>query len=378
MGGAVETWREVGLGVPIACPSCGASYTLGAAPPPTFTCRKCSTVMDLSAFGPAVPAPRASRFHDESDASALGPEERREAARELGKAMKFVRVLKDSYWAGAVLLALPLVVMLISGTFSWVALVLLALFAVFVLGILRLDRNPVPWSTFIAVVATALVGIPWLVTLATGARLRVGVDLLALVAVVGYWVAVGLATRVQRVVRRYPDLWMARRMRGDTIDDEIAGATTKHRDRVREEKRRGRRRLLLVGGVAAVAVAALLLFREREPEPPPPPPPPAVDVADFAERFRSAWNNGSVAAIEGHFQPSSRDRFSRTLGKILERRGWTEQRPALGSPHYVREDQFAAAHFPLPDGAGMLYTSWAYDASTQAWGINALRFPREE
>jgi hypothetical protein len=188
-------------------------------------------------------------------------------------------------------------------------------------------------------------------------------------------VAVGLATRVQRVARRYPDLWMARRLRGDTIDDEIAGATTKHRDRVREEKRRGRRRLLLVGGVAVVAVAALLLFREREPEPP---PPPAVDVADFAERFRTAWNGGAVAAIEASFQPSSRDRFSGTLGKILERRGGTEQRPALGTPHYVREGPFAAAHFPFPGDAGTLYTSWAHDASTQTWGINALRFPREE
>jgi hypothetical protein len=144
--------------------------------------------MDLSAFGPAVPAPRASRFHDESDARSLGPEERREAARELGKAMKFVRVLKDSYWAGAILLALPLLLLLLSGTFSWVTLVLLALFAVFVLGILRFDRNPVPWSTFIAVVATALVAVPWLAALAMGGgRARVGVfDLLALFAVVGY------------------------------------------------------------------------------------------------------------------------------------------------------------------------------------------------
>jgi hypothetical protein len=46
----------------------------------------------------------------------------------------------------------------------------------------------------------------------------------------------------------------------------------------------------------------------------------------------------------------------------------------------VRDGSFAAAHFPRSagGGGGDLCTSWAYDADTGTWGINALRLPREE
>ncbi len=42
----------------IQCPTCGKKYRLKGAPPPTFTCRGCQTVMDLSGFqAAAAPAP---------------------------------------------------------------------------------------------------------------------------------------------------------------------------------------------------------------------------------------------------------------------------------------------------------------------------------
>lgn len=44
----------------IQCPTCSKKYRLKGNPPPTFTCRECGTVMDLSAFAqPAAPAPAA-------------------------------------------------------------------------------------------------------------------------------------------------------------------------------------------------------------------------------------------------------------------------------------------------------------------------------
>jgi hypothetical protein len=44
----------------IQCPTCSKKYKLPAVPPPTFQCKACGTVMDLSAFqAPAAPEPAA-------------------------------------------------------------------------------------------------------------------------------------------------------------------------------------------------------------------------------------------------------------------------------------------------------------------------------
>lgn len=40
----------------IQCPTCSKKYRLKGAPPPTFQCRSCGTVMDLSAFAASQPA----------------------------------------------------------------------------------------------------------------------------------------------------------------------------------------------------------------------------------------------------------------------------------------------------------------------------------
>jgi len=378
----------------ITCGKCGKRYALETSPPATFACRACGATLratDLRASVPpmraesgAVPGrpgrslARSSTRRRAPDASiALSPEERHAAARELGQAMKFVRALKDSYLAGAILLSLVAGAGLLVTGLGVHTLGSLALLAVMVFGIFRFDRSPARWSLVLALLGTGFVALTLVERAADqGGRMSVGLgDAFNIFVVIGYWTAVGLARRVESVARRYPDLWLARRLHGSTAEDEHEGMGTRHRDRAGQERRSRRRRLAVLGGILVAGIALLVLVAPKAAEGPPSEPLPEVPVDAFAARFRDAWNAGRLAEVKAAFQPQSREKFSKGLDSILRRRGWIDHLPVLGPPRLVPDGAYAAAHFPLPDDEGDLYTSWAYDAKTKTWAVNALRPP---
>jgi hypothetical protein len=248
--------------------------------------------------------------------------------------MRFTSAIRGVYGSIAVVLGLALLIALLSTGPSAAFRAALGLaFATTVAGALYVERAPVPWSLSLALAFTTLHAL----LLLFGEGGRVHRDLVVgSVFVAACWTAYGMARRAERIARAHPELRMARRLRGRTIEDELGVVSTKYRDRARAERRARRRRALVIAGSVVAALATVVFLavhsarRTEEAEVAPLPPPPfAVDGA--VGKFREAWNANRLDLVKEMFVPEWRAQYGRILDRHVERRGW-KPLPTLPPP----------------------------------------------
>jgi len=90
------------------------------------------------------------------------------------------------------------------------------------------------------------------------------------------------------------------------------------------------------------------------------PPLEAGDLAPAVESFRTAWAANGSESLVSLWRPASRERFGGAMQRMLEKRGWHEQRPALGDVGPKRADHGRArVTFPLDgDELAVTYEYW--------------------
>lgn len=352
------------------------------------SCPNCSMILPRSRTGTAeVPCPECGAI-----APARGPSrrakgelsrgERVEANRQIAQAMRFMRALRAIYGALATVAGLGLLFALLGSADASVVVPLGIAFATAIAGALNVERHPYPWSLALALTYTGLVAfflIPGLGR--SGVRHSLGGLIGGGIFVTACWTAFGLARRALRIAAKHPELRMARRLRGETIEDELGPVSTKYADQAIAERsaRRRRRFAFIGGGIALLASVVYLAGRVATPDASPPGPtlpPPRYAVDFFVTKFRTAWNANRLDDVKAMFVPESRAKFSRGFDRIVANHGWTPL-PTLPTPRIEPEGRYAAAYFAMTAEKGELYTSWAYDDPTQTWMINALRPPKD-
>jgi hypothetical protein len=238
--------------VVIECPNCRKPYSLPAKVPPTFACRACGTVMDLSglqgspapldevlatvacgACGAEAPADRPFCSRCGKPLAAGAPEEGALASRmlsasaggrrdpssnaragvsgpgrvgesrakndlaEFARAVGIVRVI---YIIAALLHGLSLIgiAMLPPSDIRSLLLLVIGLFVTFdVTGAIYVRRNPFAWSLVLALFSTLVV---------VAALLGGGIPILWIIVALLAWSAVAKASRAKRLLERYPEL----------------------------------------------------------------------------------------------------------------------------------------------------------------------------
>ena len=309
----------------------------------------------------------------------LSRDQRVDANRQIAQAMNFMRALKGLYWMFAVVTGLVLLFATLGKADVLSILIPLGVgVAMAVAGALEVERNPVPWSIAIALTWTTLYAIVAVPVIRAGEWTSPGFRGLLVAAC---WTAVGIARRAVRIAKAHPELRLARRMRGRTIQDELGDVSTKYQDRARaEHSTRVRRRLAFVGAVVAL-LAGVIFIAARSTKSGAESgvaalPPPAYAPDFFVAKFRGAWNANRLDDVKAMFVPESRAKFSRGIDWIIKNHGWTPL-PELAAPRVTNDSRYAAAYFAMTAEAGELYTSWAYDEPTKTWMINALRPPKD-
>ena len=201
-----------------SCPNCVAVLPRAKPGAPRTRCPECGATLRAG-------APKVSR----DDEGGLTRSERVEANREIARAMKSTSELKNAYWVLASFTLLLLLLCLLLGAPSIILIGVGFVAALTVAGALNVERDPVPWSLVLAVTWTGLLPLLWP---ALSSLFRIA----GAVIVVLFWGAFAMARRAQRLIEAHPELRLARRARGQTIDHELSSVGTKHRDRARAEQ----------------------------------------------------------------------------------------------------------------------------------------------
>lgn len=293
---------------------------------------------------------------------------RQEANRELAIAKASVRAIRTWYRVGATLAGAMFLLVtwaVLAGGVTPLGILILGFMGgtvvVYVLGAVRIHREPMLWSILIASLETcrlglALIGGNWI------AAAILSIWTLA------FWSVVARVTRVRPLIERYPELWHAESLAKERGRDRgrrrpAAGGAVARRER--SARREGRRGLALAGIVVAALVliggGAWLATR-----------PPSLD--DALASFVDDWNRSDVDAVSRRFEDSDREKVSRWLRRKNSGRDWSERLP-VASTHAVpsRGDSSARVVFGTLDGD--VWTTWKLDAGT--WTITAIKLDRE-
>jgi zinc ribbon protein len=251
----------------------------------------------------------------------------------------------------------------------------LALAAVYVVGAWKVVSQPFVWSLILASLTTlnAVVG---LLQSGIGLWNSFGIGLAALL-----WAAVPPASRVQRLLREFPDLLAARRLKGErlTLDREKLAARTNPRA-VEARKLAARRTALsyLGGGAAFVALVAIAWVwskgTERPAESATTTTLPAFEPV--AAKFIETWNASKHDEIVPFFQGRYQELRRRQLKSVFTRRHWDQKLPTIGWPTVSapKEARFRT-NFPLVGQPAdtCLVTIWAVHDGK--WDLDTLKFP---
>lgn len=104
---------------------------------------------------------------------------------------------------------------------------------------------------------------------------------------------------------------------------------------------------------------------------------PNYEVPAFASglaAFTAAWQAKGPEALVDMFRPTSRERLGSALKRMLEKRKWTEQRPALGEvPKGKTGDVRQRLLIPLEDGElEVVFEFWH-----PSWRLVGIKLPQE-
>jgi hypothetical protein len=182
-------------------------------------------------------------------------------------------------------------------------------------------------------------------------------SLLIALVVVAFWLAVPMAASTQRIMRRYPDLYAARAMRGES--------TGRHADKARREAARRLKRNLVIAGIALVLVVGvpLLLMALKSGSSSPEyvaPKPPSLPFEPAEAAWRADWNADRVVHVKGHLAASEKARREPFFDRMIKKRSWTPL-PRLGPPDvepsgaHRRIARYAVEGF---DAALIIYWEW--------------------
>lgn len=374
-----------------ACPACGGAVVAIDEEPeperePEPHAPEASATALLSRKGkPARAAAESIAAGVESEGAA-----RLAASRELGTALRMVAAIRTIYTTNAViwglLAALSVLVLLVGnsaldddgeGAFrignaiaNVVAFLFMAAGAVFI------ARRPVPWA--VAIAAVSAINCALVVSssgLTVGSSISVTLTFLLCAAV-------PFLLRARRVVAAHPDLWAARRFRGEKRETKGGEVYSRSRERAGEASDRAFRRKLLFGGVAVGGVALVAVVFDLLS----PPTPREVSAARSAAaaaapfdpvvaRFRDAWNASRVDEIARFYRTDSREKMGRVFSRLVEKKGWSKALPRLAAPDVVaaKSGTSRQAFFMLEAGGGVVETAWSF--GDEGWVLRKLSPP---
>ena len=303
------------------------------------------------------------------DDPAHDPAMRQEISRVIASAQRGLQGLRMLYIADAGIVGLVFLVALTTDH-GWFQVAVGGLLAAAVLGAIYVVRFPLPCSIALAVVHS----VPAALVAAFGLWSITGYLIVALAALC--WMGVHMAKNMQQLIRRYPDVWAAKRARGEGRGADEMGI--KWRDQSRRQKAEQRKRMLLfVGLLITVAIAALVLFGGQDDANQGDPdsyvaPAPREPLQPRLDRFQASWNGQKLVEIRKYFAKDVEDRKSGLLGKLFRRRKWVEKRPPIT---FQKRDSVVAhqvAIFWTIEGEEkLLQTDWQWE--NDGWWLLDLK-----
>jgi hypothetical protein len=184
--------------------------------------------------------------------------------------------------------------------------------------------------------------------------------LVRLGVMVTLWLAVIPTVRVGRLLRAHPDLFVTRRLMGDTTSHGAGHAAQRARAARKGWKRVAVSSALVFGASSLAAIGA---WSKR-------PPQPRDTLAEFVE----AWNSSSPEQVAGFFTASKRVRERGRLAGLSGQHGWPRW-PRISMPE-SSVDAYGAVSFKhafaLDDG-DTLSSSWILKENR--WVLRALLLP---
>ncbi|MDJ0974067.1 MAG: hypothetical protein QNJ98_06370 [Planctomycetota bacterium] len=303
-------------------------------------------------------------------------EARLEATRAIGWAVKNLKVLRILFIIDAVLMGL--VALLASGAgVDTLAYIALGCGLLAVGGAIFVVQQPAAWSLVLAIAhSVPAVFAIWIAGLGF---VNVNSILSVLLAVL-LWLAVNMALKTTRLLAQYPDVWAARRMRGEVRTDDTMGS--KHRDAAR--KRAQKRNLTIVGVVGGVAlvIAALVAFKGNGDDRPgggtaAPRAKPTIALEKTAGDFAEAWGLEGMAGISPFIADPARSRIARGFNRMIRRHEWNREAfpPISNMRIETVNDWVSEAHFDVKD-YGTMRSSWEWDKDR--WLLYRVKFKRAE
>jgi hypothetical protein len=279
------------------CPSCGAAVEPGAA-----FCAGCGEALSAD-------APPSSRG------------EKRLAAAQMSKAMGRVERLKLFLAFGLAMQCFALLVLVaflllsdeVSAIAFFVVAITVSMIGLLIYGLRTLERRPFLITLSLALLQTLNVALGFL----SGA-----IPVFPLLLALYFWTATASAAQVERIAREHPDLFLARRMRGETRQ---GSAGRRQRQIERDRKAAARRKWVVLGAVggvlALIGVGAKVVSMLPEEQVP----------TAVVEGFRDAWNQADVAGLGYFAGQDNRARLERGMGVVMKRYEWAERLPNIES-----------------------------------------------
>ena len=353
------------------CKACGGTVRVGAGTPPApgldETCPSCqAVVVGDSDYCEECGAPLSRAAVEDEKEKRLG------ASRDMHKALKRIRQLRRLFalfgvlagFAAVGLFASALAASRLEDRSEALVLMLLTVMqggvaAVAVTAAIRIDREPFLWALLMACIQTLLV----VMGIAFGA-----VGICPFLFAVTFWGGVVAIAPVKRLVEEYPDLRVARRLKGETPRRAVSSTARRSRAPRASERRSGRRPVPIVPIVAGAVVLALaglwlgvhLLNR-----------PPAMETV--VGEFTAAWNDQGLPAAVVFFPEESREERRETLRLDVAARGWrgVPEPLSLEGSETVEKGEKRVVKFPFGDDE--LRTVW--EAESGDWVLRELRLP---
>jgi len=325
-GGALEIIETEAAEVEVVgpCPACGAATSAGES-----FCGECGTPLDAAAESTA-------QQRDSRDRKAAAGEMRRVFAK-LSRLKLFLTFnLWFSYLGGFGVLVLVLSRELELGTKVLIVTIQAVSIGLAFASVKYIERKPFPLVLSLAGLQTLSAIWSWY----DGSH-PWGPAIYAIIL----WLLAADAAQVTRLAKQYPDLYLARKMRGEHLPATARpgrtplAAAARRAERKTQSKRALRHRVALACGVAVALLAAWLGYGALSAEDTGTTRAaviaedmPAPDAA--IERFRAAWNAGDIPAMVVETKPSLQDKMRRSLERLGERYEWGARFPQLGEARY--------------------------------------------
>ncbi len=319
----------------------------------------------------STPAPRRRRVALRGGTAPDGDDVvwRQEAGRAVGYALRGLKALRAFFIVDALLLLLLMLGHRALGNAD-LALAAGVLAVLSCLGAFLVVRQPLPWTVGLALLHTGQE--VWILLKGvTGLTHHVSLALMVLL-----WCVVKMAVSMQRVLKAHPDLWIARRLRGEGRDPSTMGS--RWRDRAGKASDAALVRMVVIAGVVIMALAAVVwVLRESKPEHAAAPGPgggtiqlgtPTEPLDPRLEAWALAWQRGTLPEIGAFLAADVRERKLSALGRLFRRHEWQEQRPALTLKTRSGPTPAQVAVFWTLEGEERtLQTDWQFEKG--AWAL---------